>query len=193
MKTGINISWRLGFIVLGLMIMGFSPWSCAEEHPSEKTAEHPKESEKKAEHPAEGTKEKPAEKSKEQPKKGEHPQESKALNKIELAEAVEAYVNRNAALKGGYFLVYDKHIQQALVLTLDKVHKDRLSRVGDNVYFACADFKTPEGKVYDLDIFMKGPDKDHLEVTDIGVHKEDGSARYTWYEQKGIWKKKPVS
>ncbi len=73
------------------------------------------------------------------------------------------------------------------------MHKDRLSRVGKEVYFACADFRTPAGKVYDLDIFMKGPAKDRLQVTEIAIHKEQGEPRYTWHEEGGIWKKKPVT
>ena len=90
-------------------------------------------------------------------------------------------------------MVYDTVADEALVLTLKKVHKDRLSQVGPKVYFACADFKTPQDKVYDLDIFMKGTDKDRLQVTEITVHKEDNKARYTWFETGGVWKKKPVA
>ena len=77
-------------------------------------------------------------------------------------------------------------------MTLDKVHRDRLSKVGKDTYFACADFRTPEGKIYDLDVFMKGPDKDNLTFSEFMVHKEAGKERYTWYEQGGVWKKKPV-
>ncbi len=126
----------------------------------------------------------------------EHPEEHHAsvtrpeMSKEELAEAVQDYVARDSALKGGYFLVYDKEAGESLALSLLKVHKERLSTIGHGVYFACADFKTPEGKVYDLDIFMKGPDKDHLAVTEVSVHKEDGVERYTWYEEGGVWKKR---
>ncbi len=135
-------------------------------------AEHP------AEHPSGGTKQSGSSK------------KQSALSKEDMAWAIEAYVKKETALKGGYFLVYDKVAKKPLVLALDRVHKDRLSRVGAGVYFACADFRTPEGKVYDLDVFMKGPDKKHMKVTEISVHKEDGKARYTWYEKRGIWKKK---
>jgi hypothetical protein len=124
----------------------------------------------------------------------EHPggKKKSALTKEELAQVIEAYVKKDAALKGGFFLVYDSAAKKPLVLTLEKVHKERLSKVGDEVYFACADFKTPEGKIYDLDIFMKGPDKDNLKITEVSVHKEAGKERHTWFEEGGIWKKKPV-
>ena len=49
-----------------------------------------------------------------------------------------------------------------------------------------------KGKVYDLDVFMKGPDKDHLVFSKFMVHKEAGKERYTWYEQDGVWKTKSV-
>jgi hypothetical protein len=114
------------------------------------------------------------------------------VTKEELADAIEDYVAKDAALKGGFFLVYDQKAKKPLVLSLLKVHKERLSQVGHQEYFACADFGTPEGKVYDLDIFMKGPNKALLTVTGISIHKEDGKERYTWYSEAGVWKMKPL-
>lgn len=127
----------------------------------------------------------------------EHPADHAAVEakhevtKEELADAIEEYVQKDAALKGGYFTIYDEIAGKPLALSLVRVHKDRLATIGDGVYFACADFETPEGKMYDLDIFMKikDPEKRHFKVTDISVHKEAGVARYTWYEEGGIWKK----
>ncbi len=171
-KTIWHLKYALSLIIIILII----PMACANEHP--KKTEHPEK--KTAEHP--------------EKKKAEHPEgEIKPLTKEDLAEAIEMYVKKDAALRGGYFMVYDSKVDKPLVLVLDKVHKDRLSMVGPKLYFACADFKTPEGKVYDLDVFMKGWDKHHLKVTEISVHKEAGKERYTWYEEEGIWKKKPVT
>lgn len=115
---------------------------------------------------------------------------AKDVSKEELAKSIEDYVKKDAKLKGGYFLVYDKKAKEALILELVLVHKDRLSKIAPNVYFACADFKTPKDNIYDLDIFMKGTEKGNLEVTEISVHKEAGKPRYTWYEEGGVWKKK---
>jgi hypothetical protein len=167
--------WRLRVLhlcVLGIALIAMAGVGHAAEHPSE----HPTAPEASAEHPTE-------------PPPGPEPS---VVTKEELAKAIEDYVARDAALKGGFFLVYDQKAEQALVLSLLKVHKERLSRVGPQEYFACADFRTPAGKVYDLDIFMRGPDKAHLSVTGISVHKEDGKERYTWYSEKGIWKMKPL-
>ena len=124
----------------------------------------------------------------------EHPEggESAALTKDVLADAVEAYVEKTAAQQGGYFTVVDDKTGEQLKLTLDKVHRERLSRVGPELYFACADFKTPTGKVYDLDVFMEGTSVDNLTFSKFDVHKEEGKERYTWYEEGGVWKTKPV-
>lgn len=140
----------------------------------------------------------------EHPKGKEHPegkeqqqglQQSSAqpVTKESLATAIENYVNQESRLKGGYFLVYDEQKGEPLVLTLKKVHKERLATLGNDTYFACADFETPAGKVYDLDVFMKGPNTESLKVTQITVHKEAGQPRYTWYEEDGIWKRQTVS
>ena len=115
-----------------------------------------------------------------------------AITKDKLADAIDTYVQKESASHGGYFVAYDEKIGKELKLTLDKVHRKRLSRVGENLYFACADFKTPEGRIYDLDVFMKGAGKDNLTFSKFSIHKEAGKERYTWYEKDGIWKKKPV-
>ena len=125
----------------------------------------------------------------------EHPEgaaEAAALTKDQLADAVEAYVAKVAKLHGGYFLAMDEKTGKELKLKLDKVHRKRLSKVGKDLYFACADFVTDEGKVYDLDVFMKGSDKDNLTFSEFSIHKEAGKERYTWYEQGGVWKKKSI-
>jgi len=110
----------------------------------------------------------------------------------ELVEAIEVYVNQDMELRGGYFMVYDQKVKKPLALKLDRVHKE-IGTIGNNIYFACAYFKTTEGKLYDLDFFMKGTEKNNLRMTEITVHKEAGKPRYNWYEEKGIWKKNKVS
>jgi len=167
-----------GLMMFALILFG-GQTALAGEHPTEHPSEHP--SGKKAEHP-----EHPA-------KKTDKAEKSVGLTKEDMAEAISGYVAKDADLKGGYFLVFDKESGKPLALQLEKVHKDRLSRVAKDVYFACADFRTHDGKkVYDLDVFMHGPDKKHLKVTEVSVHKEDGDARYGWVEKNGVWSKSPI-
>jgi len=128
----------------------------------------------------------------------EHPEEhptgetKSTVSTKDMAKAITNYVKKDTALKGGFFMVYDKAAKKPLALTLVKVHKEKLAKIAEGTYFACADFKTPDGKIYDLDVFMKGPSKDKLIVTEISVHKEDGKERYGWFEKKGVWHKKPM-
>jgi hypothetical protein len=79
-----------------------------------------------------------------------------------------------------------------LALDLVKVHDDRLSGLGGNKYFACVDMKGNDGRTYDIDFFMVlQPGK--LTVTKTSVHKINGKPLYNWKQEKGVWKKVPVS
>ncbi|MBI2118487.1 MAG: hypothetical protein HYT97_02540 [Elusimicrobia bacterium] len=168
-----------GLVLAMVLALSFVGAGIAAEHPTEHPTEQPTTKKEKAkEHP------------KEHPTKKQTKKIEASISMEDLAKSIEGYVAKDAALKGGYFLVYDPESKSTLQLTLDHVHKERLSKVSSDVYFACADFKTPEGKIYDMDVFMKGNKTDSLEVTEVSVHKEDGKARYSWFEENGIWKKK---
>jgi len=79
-----------------------------------------------------------------------------------------------------------------LALNLVKVHDDRFSSLGGDKYFACVDMKGADGKMYDIDFFMRvQPGK--LTVTETSVHKINGKPLYNWKEEKGVWKKVKVS
>ena len=127
----------------------------------------------------------------EHPEHPEHPTSIKEpkLTVEELAISIENYIQNDVNLKGGFF-VYDKNKKEILTLTLTKIHKERLSNIGGDTYFACADFSASNGNIYDLDIFMTGKSTKELVVTEINVHKENGKARYHWENKKGIWVKK---
>lgn len=146
-------------IFIGLVTLALSNWALAQEHP---------------EHPT-----KPASEATAKPE----------LSKETLALAITDYVKKDSDTKGGYFLIYDGKAKKPLTLTLTKVHQDKLSKVGEGLYFACSDFKATDGKTYDLDFFMKDSDAG-LAVTEIMIHKEEGNPRYSWYEEGGIWKRK---
>ena len=79
-----------------------------------------------------------------------------------------------------------------LALDLIKVHDDRFSSLGGNKYFACVDMKGTDGKVYDID-FLMTVQSDKLTVTQTAVHKINGKPLYNWKQDKGVWKKVPVS
>jgi len=145
----------------------------SKEHPKKQETEHP------AEHPAE--------------KAAEHPakEASTIITKDNLAEAVVQHV-KTESNQDRKFIVEDPKTGESLELELLKVHKDRLSAVGDNLYFACADFKANNGKTYDLDVFMEGKNADELTFNKFSVHKEESVERYGWKEENGEWKKVPL-
>jgi len=131
----------------------------------------------------------------------EHPQEHpsggssagavpKPLTKAEMSAAIQSYIEKESKKYGGYFEVYDELQKKKLFLKLKKIHDDRLAHVGNDVYFFCVDLADKDGKVYDLDFFMKRGARGDLSVTEVTIHKQEGKERYTWYEDKGIWKKK---
>jgi hypothetical protein len=130
----------------------------------------------------------------------EHPQEhptsatKPTVTLEEVAKHIESYVKTES--KAGAFNIEDKQAGKQLALKLDRVHRDRLSQVGSDLFFVCADFKSPDGKVYDLDFFVQGTSKDNLHVLPekTSIHKENGKERYTWAQnaKTGIWEQKPV-
>ena len=147
-----------------LLTFGLTAGAFAQEHP-----EHPKE--------------------KADAKADEHPKSRVSVTTDMMAKAIEGYISKDTALKGGYFFLHDAKTNAPLALKLDKVHRDKLSKVGDGLYFACSDFKTTSGKTYDLDFFMESTESG-LQVSEVMIHKESGNPRYRWVEEGGMWIRK---
>lgn len=122
-------------------------------------------------------------------------EEKPRITKEDVAKFAEEYVRKNS--KEGIFLYHDKNTGKELELTLNKVHRDKLSPTKTDEYFVCADFKGKDGNTYDLDFFVQGTDKGNLRVdkTSIAVHKVNGKENYTWsYNKKtDVWEKKAVT
>ncbi|HEX9652108.1 MAG TPA: hypothetical protein VGA99_00225 [bacterium] len=149
------------FSIIVLLIFGLAAGAFAQEHPEHPKQEHPK----------------------------EHPKGAGNVTTESLAEAIAGYIKKDTALKGGYFCLYDANAKAPLALKLDKVHQDKLAKVNEGLYFACSDFKATDGKMYDLDFFMKATESG-LEVSEVMIHKEAGSPRYGWVEEGGVWTRK---
>ena len=164
-KTG-RITTMLTMLMFsaGIMVMSNSNVS-GQDHP-----EHPTKAKETAEH-------------------HEHAAEVFKVDISTIAAAINEYVSSDTKLKGGFFFVYDAESKSPLQLTLTKVHEERLAQVGENLFFACSDFDASDGKSFDIDFFMMS-ENDQLVVTEVMIHKEDGKARYSWYEEDGVWKRK---
>jgi len=109
-----------------------------------------------------------------------------------LADAITSYVASESKGRNGAFPVPAPDGGEPLALTLTTVHRERVSRLADGRYFACADFKSADGNNYDLDIFMRAESKG-LVPADIIVHKVNGAPRFNWIERDGVWSAVPVS
>jgi hypothetical protein len=130
---------------------------------------------------------------KEHPDK-EHPEDKSAEQELtveQFADAAENYIKQKTEEKG-HFPVTDKKQDKELELKLIKIHRKRLSHLGNNLYFVCADFQGQDGNTYDVDIFMKGTSKDDLKATRKPmVHKVNGNERFSWYQaDDGTWKRR---
>jgi hypothetical protein len=79
---------------------------------------------------------------------------SDSLSGKALAQAVRNYIDSRATEDDGYFNVYDPVAQKELHLKLVRVMNNHLARLGNGAYFACADFRSHHGRLYDIDVFM---------------------------------------
>jgi len=116
-----------------------------------------------------------------------------ALTKDDIADAVEMYVNEAAGNNGGYFVIFDQQTQKEVRLMPDRVNRSTGGKVSANMYFACAEFVTAEGDIYDVDIFVTGRRKGDLAFAEMLIHSVNGKERYTWYQEGNIWKRKPAT
>lgn len=125
---------------------------------------------------------------------GEHPSEHPAGEKSEvttetISMAIEKHVKKSAQKNEGYFIVEDKEAGKTLHLKLDKIHKERLSAVKQDLYFACVDFTNKDGRTYDIDFFLRDAGG-RLKVTETIIHKEEGKPRYNWEQKGDYWIRK---
>lgn len=171
-QSFLAISVALSF-GLAIPTVAAEPQTKEGEHPA-KEGEHPK---KDGEHPK---------------KEGEHPKEhpkkdaaGAEVTTAEISSGIKKHIEEESKKDGKFHVT---HEGKDLALTLDKVHDDRLSSLGDGKHFACVDMKTADGTTYDLDFFLSGK-PGSMKVTETSVHKVNGKALYDWKEEGGIWKK----
>jgi hypothetical protein len=125
----------------------------------------------------------------EHPKAGaEHPAGA-TVTPDQIAGAVTDFLKADSKLHGGYFLFYDGKKKEPLALSLVRIHKDKITMLKDDLCFVCADFKTPQGKIYDLDFFVSHPEGKKPRASEISIHKEAGTPRYNWVKQGDKWVK----
>ena len=83
----------------------------------------------------------------------------------------------------GIFDIYDEITKEDLELVFLQIH-DPVRQIGEDVYFACTDFKVKnnEEKVYDIDFWLR-EENGYLKVFQTKIHKEPrNSLIYGWYK-----------
>ncbi len=122
----------------------------------------------------------------EHPEHPEHPKKAeakKAINIDDLEKAIKADIEAQQQKSGGVFKLEDAASGKTWELTLDRVHRERLSRLDETTYFACVDFSAADGTTVDVDFFLKEKDG-KLTRTDTTLHKVNGKPRYNWRERR---------
>jgi hypothetical protein len=169
MKRTLRISLQV--ILMGLLVAGL-PFLMVQ------AGEHP------AEHPEHPTKE-----AAEHPEHPENPAANEPPSMDAVASFLEDYSAKMAKSGDGWMSIADDQTKGERKMVLDKIHRERLAKTGENTYFVCADFKDEDGKVWDLDFWVTQSEHG-LKVSETMIHKEAGEPRYTWFEADGIWKRK---
>lgn len=140
---------------------------CAQEHPKPKQ-EHPQKEPPKKEHPAKQPAAKPT---------------------IEdLDAAIRQQIAEKSKATGGKFQVKDDVLKKTWSLELVRVHKDKLTQLSPDLYFACVDFRADDGTAVDVDFYMKNEDG-KFQLTDTTVHKVNGKARFMYRQKGDIWER----
>lgn len=89
--------------------------------------------------------------------------------------AIEQYIQHDTKLKGG-FLLRDPKEHQVRELTLDFVHNG-LESGPAGTQVMCVDFLDRSKNRLDIDFYVKPSPSGELQVTDIKIHKVNGTAR----------------
>lgn len=80
---------------------------------------------------------------------------------------------------------------KSLSLELERVHRERLSRVAPGRWFVCADFLGADGTRYDLDFWVESEGAE-LAVVETTLHKIAGEPLYQWVERDGTWSRRTL-
>jgi hypothetical protein len=157
----------------------------AQEHP-----EHPEHPKKDA--APKGEKTEKAEKKTEGEKAEKVEKAARDYSMDELDHAITSTIQATQKKNGGWYKMKDPVTKKTWTMKLDKVHRERLSKLDAKTYFACTDFKSKDGHTVDVDFFMKD-NGEKLIMSDATIHKVDGKPRYNWKEKDGFWVRVPVA
>ena len=112
--------------------------------------------------------------------------EEKTSQTVFYAEDIKEAMSRHlveTVNQEGIFDIHDEITKEDLELVFLQIH-DPVRQIGEDVYFACTDFKVKnnEEKVYDIDFWLR-EENGYLKVFQTKIHKEPrNSLIYGWYK-----------
>lgn len=126
----------------------------------------------------------------------EHDGKAVKISAKDIKEKINHYIKKDTGLKGGSFLIYDDKLEKTWRLKFVKIH-DPVRIINKKTYFACMDFKEVGGSdVLDIDFWLetkshakhkaKHKDKHKLKITEIKIHKLNGTPRFTYKDDKPV-------
>jgi len=122
--------------------------------------------------------------------KQEHPKQgqpiAKPVSMATLEKAIKDQIAEKVKANGGKLPVRDEVLNKTWQLELVRVHTDKLTQLDDKTYFACVDFKAEDGRLVDVDFYMKN-DNGKLIPADTTVHKVDGKPRFNYEKKDNYW------
>ncbi len=130
-------------------------------------------------------------------KKTEGKPQSRLYGPEEIKSALSTYIRSKTATDGGSFRFNDPDRgNRDMTLQFVKIH-DPVRKLADGGYFACTDFQVaggPEGKLHDVDFWLRPAPDGTLQVTETKVHKDpvlvggrwEKQPRYTFINDKPV-------
>ena len=86
----------------------------------------------------------------------------------DIQKGIEEHIEEKIKLGDGYFKI--EFNNEELNLKLVRVHTEYLANLAPLKHFACVDFASNDGDVYDIDFFLFGG-QGEMNVTETTVHK----------------------
>lgn len=113
---------------------------------------------------------------------GQPAPEGQVVTSAVVQKAMRDHVTEKSKESGGLYVVKDSRMGIEWRVKLQRIHDpvQGFEKGGRTIYFACADFKTDDGKnTLDVDLWLVDADG-KLEVIDKKIHSINGQPRFTY-------------
>jgi hypothetical protein len=100
---------------------------------------------------------------------------------MNIRAAVENFIQDAVSVTGGQFMLYDNLEQTPIVLFPQyDIEDNSLHTTGPGRYALAVDMNSSDGKDYNLDFFLEGPETGNAKVQEVLIRSVNGQPRYEW-------------